>query len=529
MFGILVFGQPNPRPVLATLLSLTTTVFAVAVGVAVWHAQPESEGHSFGDLMLWSWVRRRKAERTLQQSSSVVGLERDGSFRDAGTVELEARRAALADIAVSLDAKSSYTLGHSTRVEEHARNIADELELSVEETDAVAAAALLHNVGNLGIPESLLRKTTELHSEERALIDQHVDLGASLALTSGFERPVVDAIQHHHERWDGTGHPDGLAGEDIPLLARIVGVAEAYDAMTSTRPYRDGLSRAEAIAALREEAGHQFDPMVVEALVATLPSERGIFAAAALPAIAQRRIHQTGVAFRRVGSVALSATASTIAIALVLGATVLDSGVPQPAEELAPEEREVTDQVLGTRITEGGSAQAAAGHDAIDEDLNDIDGIETDDDGETTVLAGGIESDPIIVGSIDSSDGSGTTGPYPGGGGGDGGGSPDPGDGGTDPGTDPTPAPEPEPTTQPEPQPTTEPEPQPEPEPTEDDKPGNGKGRDKDKPKDDDGDDTSGGDSTSAPGHSGALPPQSNGNGNPGGKPKDEPDPSASL
>ncbi|MGH2806050.1 MAG: HD-GYP domain-containing protein [Actinomycetota bacterium] len=488
VFGILVFGQPHPRPVLAIVLSLTTTLFVVAAGAAVWHAQPESEGHSFGDLMLWSWIRRRNAERRVTQSATVVGLARDGTFRDAGTVSLDARRAALADIAVSLDAKSSYTLGHSTRVQEHARNVADELELSAEETDALAAAALLHNVGNVAIPESVLRKTSDLTDTERSLIEQHVDLGASLALTSGFDRAVVDAIQHHHERWDGAGYPDGLAGETIPPLARIIAVAESYDALASTRPYRDGLSRAGAIAALRDGAGAQLDPMIVEALVATLPSERGILAAAALPAIAQRRIQQTGVAIRRVGSVALSATASTIAIALVLGATVLDSGVPRPADDAGRRQRAVTDEVLGTRISQGGSAQAAAGHDAIDPDLDG--GIDGD---EETTVAGSIESAPSLVGTTDSSEGTGTTGrDDPSSGSGADGGTTDPGGG-----TDPTPAPGP---TEPEPEPTTEPEP----EPTDDGKPGNGNGRDKDKPKDDDG----------------SPPEHSNGNGNSGGKPK---------
>jgi putative nucleotidyltransferase with HDIG domain len=485
----------------------------------VWHAQPESDGHSFGDLMVWSWFRRRRAEDHLKQSATVVGLARDGSFRDAGTVSLIERQAALADMAVSLDAKSTFTVGHSKRVQEHARDIADELELSVEDTDALAIAALLHNVGNLAIPEEVLRKTDELTDAERTLIEQHVELGASLAMTAGLERPVVDAIQHHHERWDGAGYPDRLSGEDIPLLARVLAVAESYDAMTSTRPYRHGLSRAEAIAELRSGAGSQFDPAVVEALVATLPSERGILAAAALPAIAQRRIQQTGVAFRRVGRVALSATASTIAIALVLGATVLDSGVPRPADDVRPDRDRITDQVLGTRITEGGSVEAAAGHEALETDT-DVDGVVADDEAdedEATVLAGGVESDPILVGSIDSTDGSGTTGPYPGAPGG-GGGTTGPG---TDPGTDPGTEPEPEP----EPQPTTEPEPQPEPSPDDDGKPGNGKGRDKDKPKDEPTPDD-GGDSSSPPGHSGTLPQQSNGNGTPGGG-KDEPEPSS--
>jgi hypothetical protein len=368
-------------------------------------------------------------------------------------------------------------------------------------------------------------KPAPLSESEDRIMRAHPVTGQAILERKPALARIGAFVRATHERWDGTGYPDRLAGEDIPLMARIVAVAEGYDAMTSTRPYRHGLSRAEAIAVLREEAGAQFDPAIVEAFVATLPSERGILAAAALPAIAQRRIQQAGVAFRRVGRVAFSATASTIAIALILGATVLDSGVPRPVDGVGPDRDRITDQVLGTRITEGGSPQAAAGHEGIDTDLDGDIADETIED-ETTTLAGSIESDPVIVGSIDSTEGSGTTGPYPGGPGG--GSGPGGGDGTTDPGTDPGTEPTPEPSTEPEPQPTTEPEPQPEPEPTpaDDGKPGNGNGngnghgKPKDEPTPGDG-----GDST-APGHTGTLPQQSNGNGTPGGG-KDKPDPSS--
>lgn len=349
-FSIFVFGQPNPRPFMAILLSVLLTAGSVVVGSAVWATQPESAGFSFGDLMLWSWVRREAAERTLIQNSAILGFDRFGRFLGHSTASKEEQMRAVREIGAALDAKSSYTLGHSRRVEKHARKVAQVMGLSEAETASLATAASLHDIGNIQIPDGLLRKTGELTIEERSAIEAHVLLGARMVLKAGGD-VVVDGIRHHHERWDGAGYPGGLAGEEIPLFARIIGIAEAYDAMTSTRPYRQGFTRDHAIEVLRSEGGLQFDGDLVEMFVSTLPESMAIFRKVPLLGRAQGQLHELQLVFKRMGAVAISATASTIAIALLLGGTVLAPGTTD-VPDVADKGGRVTpiDRVLASRM-----------------------------------------------------------------------------------------------------------------------------------------------------------------------------------
>jgi hypothetical protein len=349
-FSIFVFGQPNPHPFMAVLLSVLLTAGSVVVGSAVWATQPESAGFSFGDLMLWSWVRREAAERTLIQNSAILGFDRFGRFLGHSTASQEEQMRAVREIGAALDAKSSYTLGHSRRVEKHARKVAHVMGLSEAETAALATSASLHDIGNIQIPDGLLRKTGELTIEERSAIEAHVLLGARMVLKAGGD-DVVDGIRHHHERWDGAGYPNGQAGEEIPLFARIIGIAEAYDAMTSTRPYRQGFTRDHAIEVLRSEGGLQFDGDLVELFVSTLPEPMAVFRKFPVLGRVQGQIHELQLLFKRMGAVAISATASTIAIALLLGGTVLAPGtndVPDVADKggrVSP-----IDRVLASRL-----------------------------------------------------------------------------------------------------------------------------------------------------------------------------------
>lgn len=182
-------------------------------------------------------------------------------------VELEARPRALSIIyalAATVDAKDSYTYGHSRKVSEYAVAIAEAYKLSQDRISTIRAASLLHDIGKVGVPDSILNKKTSLNEEEWKPIRAHPELGVEIL------RHVIDlvnclpAILHHHEHHDGSGYPAGLSGEGIPLEARILSVADAYDAMTSPRPYHKQLSLEEAIEELRRCAGTQFDPEVVE-------------------------------------------------------------------------------------------------------------------------------------------------------------------------------------------------------------------------------------------------------------------------
>jgi putative nucleotidyltransferase with HDIG domain len=173
----------------------------------------------------------------------------------------------LLGLANALEAKDVYTRGHSERVGAASRRLALAVGLSAADAEGVARAGLLHDIGKIGIPESLLRKTGPLSSEEWTLMRRHPVIGAQIVSPFEFFTAGAAMIRHHHERVDGTGYPDGLAGEAIPLGARIIAVADVYDALTSDRPYRGARSRAEAFALLRAQAGHGLDAAIVTAFI----------------------------------------------------------------------------------------------------------------------------------------------------------------------------------------------------------------------------------------------------------------------
>jgi putative nucleotidyltransferase with HDIG domain len=173
-------------------------------------------------------------------------------------------------LAAAVDAKDPYTYGHSNEVTEHTLAIAAELGVSDPETETLRIAALLHDIGKIGIDSAILNKPGKLTDEEFEVIRSHPDIAANILGSLDFLSAVVPLVHHHHEHWDGSGYPTGLSGESIPKGARIISVADAYNAMTSDRPYRTALSREDAVRELLEYSGTQFDPQVVKALVTLL-------------------------------------------------------------------------------------------------------------------------------------------------------------------------------------------------------------------------------------------------------------------
>jgi putative nucleotidyltransferase with HDIG domain len=172
-----------------------------------------------------------------------------------------------------VDARDAYTAGHSRRVQELALAMGRELGLSKAELDLLGHAALFHDIGKLAIPDAILLKPATLTHEEWDLMQQHAEEGARIIDRLGFLRDAVPAIRHHHERFDGTGYPDGLRGEEIPLGARIIHVADALDSMLTTRIYRASRPAKEAMEELKRSAGTQFCPRCVSAIERILPPE----------------------------------------------------------------------------------------------------------------------------------------------------------------------------------------------------------------------------------------------------------------
>ncbi|HNV68774.1 MAG TPA: HD domain-containing protein, partial [Candidatus Ozemobacteraceae bacterium] len=171
--------------------------------------------------------------------------------------------AAVRALANSLDAKDTYTRGHSERVALYSVAIGRRMNLNAEDIRTLQIGSLLHDIGKIGISEAIIRKPTRLSDDEYELIKTHPVQGASIIEPAKFLRTKIPLVKYHHERYDGKGYPEGLVGEGIPLLARIVCVADSYDAMTSKRAYRDNIGTDHAVQELLKHSGTQFDPKVV--------------------------------------------------------------------------------------------------------------------------------------------------------------------------------------------------------------------------------------------------------------------------
>jgi putative nucleotidyltransferase with HDIG domain len=167
----------------------------------------------------------------------------------------------------AIDAKSKWTKGHSLRVADYAVKLGARVGLKKDTIEKLQLAAILHDIGKIGTYEAILDKPGNLTSEEVELIHKHPSQGAEILMPMKSLRDIIPIMKHHHERYDGSGYPDGLAGDDIPLEARILAVADVYDAITADRPYRNALTREATIEEMKSGAGTQFDPMLVRLFV----------------------------------------------------------------------------------------------------------------------------------------------------------------------------------------------------------------------------------------------------------------------
>jgi diguanylate cyclase (GGDEF)-like protein/putative nucleotidyltransferase with HDIG domain len=214
----------------------------------------------------------QRSAQKLRQAAETIQTQ-NVSLEHANKLLKERSTAAMESLSATVDARDAYTAGHSRRVQQLALAIGRELGLSQAELDLLGHAALFHDIGKLAIPDAILLKPASLTEEEWELMQRHADEGARIIDRLGFLNDAVPAIRHHHERFDGTGYPDRLKGEEIPLGARIIHVADALDSMLTTRIYRGARPASEALEELRQAAGSQFCPRCVSALDRILPLE----------------------------------------------------------------------------------------------------------------------------------------------------------------------------------------------------------------------------------------------------------------
>jgi HD-GYP domain-containing protein (c-di-GMP phosphodiesterase class II) len=278
--------------VLATGLS----VAAGSAGAALWTHLPQSREIPFGDLMLWAWARRVRAERQLAKAAS-------------GEVPLNAERelAALRRLGVIFEARDGFSHGHSGRVARHSERIARRLGLPDDEVERIEAAAAVHDVGMVRVPGSVLARGDDLTPEESGLVERHAVYGAD-QVAAVADPEIATLVRHHHERVDGTGYPDGLAGEEIPLGARIIAVADCFDELISPALERSPRSRRNALDELSARAGTELDAAVVAAFVGYYSGARSIAGVALASTAPQRAVRWIAAAPATIGS-AVSAPA----------------------------------------------------------------------------------------------------------------------------------------------------------------------------------------------------------------------------
>ncbi len=175
-------------------------------------------------------------------------------------------------LAASVDARDRFNGNHSKRVQKYAVAMGEALHLDEDAITVLSNGALLHDVGKVGIGNEILNKVEKLEEAEIETLRTHSRLGATIVSRAANLVPCAEIVLHHHEKYDGSGYPHGIRGEEIPLGARILAIADAYAAMTSERPYSKALSRQEALDELRREAGKQFDPHLVEIFISLVKS-----------------------------------------------------------------------------------------------------------------------------------------------------------------------------------------------------------------------------------------------------------------
>jgi len=234
--------------------SLTRPIKELSAGV-----EELKRGGKSKPLRIFSKDELGRLTMSFNEMSELITNQRDRLARNAQELE-EAYVSTVRVVAAAIDARDSYTHGHSTRVSDLAIALAKELGGSGQELEDIEIACLFHDVGKIKIPDAILHKTGRLNPAEWKEMQRHPEYGAEILGKAPSLRRFIPAVRHHHEWYDGSGYPDGLRGEAIPRPAAIISLADAYDAMTSDRPYRKAMTEEKALTTIRESSGKQFSP-----------------------------------------------------------------------------------------------------------------------------------------------------------------------------------------------------------------------------------------------------------------------------
>jgi HD-GYP domain-containing protein (c-di-GMP phosphodiesterase class II) len=261
---------PRGGPLMIAASGLAAVALSTAIataGAAFWKRQPGSRDIVFADLLLWGWLRRSWSERRLSQTRSLF----DSARKSGPEVSIEL----VTGLSRLLEARDAYTHGHGQRVARYATRIAEAMHLAPVEIAKIQTAAAVHDVGKLYTPREILNNPGRLSDAEYEIAKRHAAWGARMLSGVGDEE-IMAMVRHHHERIDGRGYPDGLAGSEIPLGARIIAVADTFDAITSSRAYRAACTQKNALDVLAREAGVQLDDAAVAAFRSRYSGRRSV-------------------------------------------------------------------------------------------------------------------------------------------------------------------------------------------------------------------------------------------------------------
>ncbi len=340
-------------------LAVAMSLGCSTAGNAFWRKRGNHGEVLFGELLLWGWIRSWRQERELANATRLLGLVGTTTAQHVRPDELdvEQREQLLQQLAGGLEGQDIYLNGHSRRVARHATMIARGMGLSSEEVARIRVAAAVHDVGKLHTPKAVLNKPGRLTDAEFEVIKRHPVDGAEMVAALG-DPELTRIVRHHHERLDGGGYPDGLRGEEIPIGARIIAVADTFDAITSARPYRDAAPHQKAIDILRKEAGTQLDPDAVRTFLAYYSGRRPMVLWAIVTSTLRRVVawlsgDPAAAATLSAGKVA-AATVATAAIGAAAGAAPVPVVYHAPARP-AIAHTHIHGPVAGTRSASIGS------------------------------------------------------------------------------------------------------------------------------------------------------------------------------
>ncbi len=348
-------------PVLAVIVGMVLSLGVSQAGRMLWQTRPGSEDLLFSELMLWGFLHRRHSQRRLESAHAMLGALGEGQARSARD-----KTRLLERLVAEIETRDPYLHGHSRRVARHSWMIAKRMGLSRDEVARIRTAAAIHDVGKVRTPAAILHKAGALDEEEFAVIKLHPLDGAQMVNALGDDR-LTAIVLHHHERLDGSGYPFGLAEDEVPLGARIVAVADTFDAITSSRPYRSASPHKKAIDILKDEAGSKLDAAVVQAFCSHYSGRRFIALSMLVTGLPERALSWLGGSAGSVASaVKVVAAAALLAGGTVATASTLEGGAKHspPALRTASNTRElaVLPGGLSSALTHRGAGPSPLAH-----------------------------------------------------------------------------------------------------------------------------------------------------------------------